>query len=196
MEPPDRGSVRDMPAHAAAPDYLRRVDTPMLRDRFQALVDLLLSPRAGGGYPPQPRQSFFGYGPKNSEDPYALNRTFDIMHRFEDLYTEKNKYIGKELDFFVPKFQLFCDRCRIYSVPEDALRRLFPTMLTGRAGQYYVHYLSMTSMGFDEIVLAIHAHFETSCDHDMILEDLTLQKIMAENRGKTQLECFELLISG
>ncbi|KAG5997489.1 hypothetical protein E4U52_004042 [Claviceps spartinae] len=104
-----------------------------------------------------------------------------MMHRFEDLYTEKDKYTGKELDFFVPKFQLFCDRYRIYSVPEDGLRRLFPTMLTGRAEQYYVHYLSMTSMGFDEIVLAIHAHFESSCDHYTILEDLTLQKIMDEN---------------
>ncbi|KAG6147219.1 hypothetical protein E4U46_004777 [Claviceps purpurea] len=70
-------------------------------------------------------------------------------------------------------------------------------MLADGALEFYLNDLSMTTMTFDEIVLAIHARFESFRNRDFhmrILNDLTLRKVMAENRGKPIHDCFELLI--
>ncbi|KAG6199142.1 hypothetical protein E4U34_003652 [Claviceps purpurea] len=70
-------------------------------------------------------------------------------------------------------------------------------MLADGALEFYLNDLSMTTMTFDEIVLAIHARFESLRSrglHLAIFNDLSLRKVMAENPRKPIYDCFELLI--
>ncbi|KAG6026186.1 hypothetical protein E4U40_002293 [Claviceps sp. LM458 group G5] len=110
---PNRGSARDRPADAAAPGYARMTDAPVSHGRFKYLFDELLPTKSReiDEYPPQPRQSYCGYGPYHPEDPSAGDRLRSILGCLTDLYTEKDKYTGRPLDFFVTKFRLFSDRC-------------------------------------------------------------------------------------
>lgn len=196
---PNRGSVRDRPADAVAQDYPQRTDAPVSYGRFTGLIDLLLlSPPLGKDkYPPQPRQSFCGYGSYHPENPYAMDRLASILCDLAESYEAEKKYTGNMFEFFIPKFRMFSHLCCMYRVPEDALRRAFPTMLAGQALLYYLRALARTSMTFDEIVLAIHAHFEPQSTRDIYMlrfQDLMLRNIIVCNPDLTKEECFNQLI--
>lgn len=196
----NRDSVRDKPVQAVAEDYPPRTDAPVSQDRFDHLINALLSPspREIDEYPPQPRQSYCGYGPYHPEDPSAGDRLRSILGSLADSYTEQDKYTGLPLDFFVTKFRLFSDRCCRYAVPEDVLRRAFPIMLADGPLDFYLHELSTTAMTFDEIVLAIHARFDSRRNRDLhlaIFNELTLRQVMNQcPAGTTRSGAIEILI--
>ncbi|KAG5993448.1 hypothetical protein E4U52_001952 [Claviceps spartinae] len=67
-------------------------------------------------------------------------------------------------------------------------------MLKDGAFEFYLTDLARTPITFDEIVLAIYERFESTSASDLKrFRNLTLRKVMAENREKPIYECFELL---
>ncbi|KAG6310047.1 hypothetical protein E4U22_003505, partial [Claviceps purpurea] len=58
-----------------------------------------------------------------------MDRLGSILVDLAEAYGAEKKYTGNMFEFFVPKFRIFSHLCCMYGVPEDGLRRAFPTML-------------------------------------------------------------------
>ncbi|KAK4206099.1 hypothetical protein QBC37DRAFT_245561, partial [Rhypophila decipiens] len=119
---------------------------------------------------------------------------------FEKLYSGNDdvKFSGNFYDVFETKLQIFHDNRERLGIPEGCSAGLFPSMLKGKAKEYYYNDLfrSTDRKDFELLVRKFGIHFNTEEGHQFYLSEwrsTTLQKVIGDNPGKTRLECLDLL---
>lgn len=114
------------------------------------------------------------------------------------MYDDSMKYGGELYDILSAKLAIFKDACRRAGITSTQYAGAFPTMLKGRARDYYYqHICPHGPLPLDAMILKMRAKFETQETHHAYLaqwRETTLAKVRADNPSKTTTQCLETLI--
>jgi hypothetical protein len=114
------------------------------------------------------------------------------------LYTEESKYTGQD-DNFDFKLVIFYDLCGRADVPDGAMAKAYPTMLSSLALDHYYTNIRNTAqtLPFHQLCNATRNFFEGPEYRRSILNkwnETSLQSIIDKNTGKSTQDCLQLLI--
>jgi hypothetical protein len=91
---------------------------------------------------------------------YAPQASARHLTDLAKLYTEEMKYGGGDYDVLDTKLAIFRDSCNRIGVPRWQASDAFPTMLKGRALQYYYDWLCSGPRDYDTMTAKIRGYFE------------------------------------
>jgi len=114
------------------------------------------------------------------------------------IYTnnDKQKYGAEPYDIFSLKLQTFCGNCDLVRFPKDNFHEVFQIMLKGNVLLFFEQMIQGRKYSFRTMERIIRGHFETDEVRQKYMNEwqtTTLTSIIRTNRGKTIMECLELL---
>ncbi|KAH6661479.1 hypothetical protein F5X68DRAFT_266345 [Plectosphaerella plurivora] len=114
------------------------------------------------------------------------------------MYDDSMKFSGDLYDVLQAKLAIFKDACRRVGITPQQYPGAFPTMLKGRAREYYYqHICPLGPLPLDTMLQKMRNKFETQETHHVYLakwRETTLTKVRTDNPSKTTPECLETLI--
>ncbi|KAI0993120.1 hypothetical protein K3495_g15064, partial [Podosphaera aphanis] len=148
-------------------------------------------------YTPQLRSGT--YDPYSSLPPVPVpNEQLDpsIMLQFTKTYDREKKYTGNAYDLLDDKLKIFFNICFHTRITPGQFYAVFPRILTGRAEQYYLHYVNRED-DFYTAYTKIKNHFDTEVNHNHYFTDwttTTFMKIRQENPEKGLQDVLQILL--
>ncbi|KAH6667382.1 hypothetical protein B0J14DRAFT_642344 [Halenospora varia] len=114
----------------------------------------------------------------------------------EKVYNEEKKFGGGLYDVLDSKLKIFYDNCARIGLPNTMHNIALPTMLKGRASDFYYDQLSGKGYDFDYMVFKLKAHFDTDENRQEYMaewRETTFPQMIATNPGKSRLEVLQML---
>ncbi|RWA03359.1 hypothetical protein EKO27_g11746 [Xylaria grammica] len=161
-------------------------------------------------YPPQtPRQQTYV---RTTPEPASINPVLDLPPTrnvrngmispekyalFQKTWKHERNYSGEPYDLLYDKARLFIDACRRLGITEDQYHAVFPTILQGRAEDYYTYHIGPDKT-WSEIYRTMDTHFNTNTNHSHYWADwttITFARMKEENPDSAPHEVLDLMIN-
>jgi len=114
----------------------------------------------------------------------------------EKVYNEEKKFGGSLYDVLDSKLKVFYDNCARISLDQGLYNVALPTMLKGRAAEFYYDQLSGKGYDFDYMILKLKVHFDTDENRQEYMtkwRETTFSRMIAVNPEKLKLEVLQML---
>jgi hypothetical protein len=162
--------------------------------------------RGTPSYPQPPRTSIPPLPRSLTDDPYTAvppppftNGKVEptTITTFVKIWDRDKKYSGKPYDLLDDKLKIFYSVCFHADIQPDQFHAVFPRILTGRAEDYYIHFVDQQVDTFSVVYAKMKAHFDTDVNHSHYYTDWTttkFHKVRRENADKTLPEVLEIML--
>jgi hypothetical protein len=143
-----------------------------------------------------PRQTSFQTNRPSHQYQTQHDSTSKRITDLEKLYNEEKKFGGGLYDILDSKIKIFHDNCTRIGLPKTMYNVALPTMLKGRASDYYYDQLSGRDYDFEYMIFKLKAHFNTDENRQEYMaewRETTFSRMITANPDKSRLEVLQML---